>query len=133
MFDEIQDVQQMPHIGTILGADPVLWQWDGTLQLGWLHVETIGAGYEMTAGAARPVGTAVWMSQDSGTLAYLRWKWVCAPGHGSIEFDPWSIETNLRLCDAEGALLPAAHARYVLARMICVLDWQQMVVATLKN
>lgn len=133
MFDEIQDIQQVPHVGAILGADPVVWQWNGGRRLSWTQVETRCMGHELTTGAARPVGTTLWMTHDAGALAYLRWSWMCAVDGEAIECDAWSIETNLRLRDESGVSLPTAHARYVLARLICELGWQRLVVETLKN
>lgn len=133
MFDEILDVQQMPPVGAILGADPVVWQWNGGRRLTWGRVETKCAGHELTTGATRPVGSTLWVAHHAGALVYLRWNWGFAVDGQAIECDAWSIETNLRLCDAVGVVLPPAYARYVLSRMICELDWQQTVIEALKT
>ena len=110
---------------------PVLWQASAAPQLQLVHLGTRVLSFGDDACPSS--GQTLWGDDSDKNAAGVAWDWVELPQGVVAMSDPLGMVTNLRLLDAQGAVMNQNQVAVHLHQLVHSLPWQSEVKRALRN
>jgi hypothetical protein len=123
--------RSLPPAWIVCAWAPVLWQAAAAPDLHLIHLGT----RVLTFGDDEfpCTGQTLWADDGRGSSAGVAWDWIELRRGVVAMADPLGMVTNLRLIDAQGAVLNQAQVAVHLHPLVHALPWQREVTLALET